>query len=692
MIEQKKTINFALWTVPLALLGVCILTYGLLIPKLGLYWDDWPSIWFNHLQGASIFKDVFASDRPLLGRIFMLTVPVFGNSALGWQLFALVIRWLVAVAVWWSMRKLWPEHDLAVTLMAFLSAVYPGFSQQWIAITYGHILLPYVAFIFSLGLMVWAIRKPVWFWPLMVLSLLTDAFTLFLYEYYFGLELLRPVFLWLVLSEDHEERNWPTLRMCFGRVILYWAPFIGLIIGFIVWRLFIQEFSRAQVTLFSAIRHDFVGTSLQLAKTIIQDILESSLVAWGQVLNFANLVNLDSLVTIFPLIVIIITSLLTCFYLSRLSVTRTNSAAPVESSSRRWAWQVIGVGVFALLIAGWPTWITDLPIRLGFHWDRFTLSMLIGVSLVFVGLLELLSKEQIQKIVIVGLAVGLAAGFHLQNASSYQKDWEIQKSFFWQMAWRMPGIKPGTMLMTSGWAFKYFTDNSLTAPLNWVYDPDNHSRDMAYLMVDIPTRLGNSLPGLESSIPISEKYRATHFTGNTNQALVFYFDGSTCFHVLDPAIDRMIYRYPDPLYQAMPLSRLDLIMTKSNVQASLPPILRPEPVHEWCYYYEKAALSAQVGDWLNIIDMGTQAQEKGYLPYLSVEHAPEYMPFIEGYAHMGYWQKAQNFTGHAANQSAYSLNNALCLLWDRIEKTTDSSVEQQTAIADVRKELGCLQP
>jgi hypothetical protein len=97
-------------------------------------------------------------------------------------------------------------------------------------------------------------------------------------------------------------------------------------------------------------------------------------------------------------------------------------------------------------------------------------------------------------------------------------------------------------------------------------------------------------------------------------------------------------------------------------------------------------------DWPRIVELGTQAYEKGFLPSLQTKHASEYLPFIEGYAHMDYWQKAQNFTGHAASQSAYSLNNALCLLWGRIEKTTDSSAEQQTAIADVRKELGCLQP
>jgi len=643
---QKKVSNFGFWTMPLALLGVCILTYGLLIPKLGIYWDEWPSIWFYHLQGTPIFKDVFASDRPFLGRIFMLTMPLFGDSAIKWQLFALTIRWLLAVALWWSLRKLWPEHELPVAFMAFLSAVYPGFSQQWIAITYGHILIPYVSFVLSLGLMVWALRKPGWFWPLMALSLLTDAFTLFLYEYYYGLELLRPIFLCLVLGEDSTGRrsghDWYALRKRIWHVSLRWPPFIGLIFIFIIWRIFIQEFSRTQVTLFSTLRHDLLGTSLQLAKTILQDMLEASLVAWSQVLPFANLVNFDSLATVLPLIVVIVTSLLTCFFLSRLSAAGKDSGSPAEGSSKRWAWQVIGIGVFALLIAGWPTWITHLPIRLGFPVDRFTLSMLIGVSLVFVGLLELLFKEQIQKMVIVGLAVGLAAGFHFQNASSYQKDWKLQKSFFWQMAWRVPGIEPGTTLMTSGWPFKYFTDNSLTAPLNWIYDPKNHSRDMAYLMVDIPTRLGKSVPALESGMPIEEKYRAASFVGNTSQTLLFYFDGSACFRILDPEIDRWIYRYPGPLYQALTLSRINLVVTQPSIQAQPPlDLLGPEPRHNWCYIYEKAALAAQMEKWQIVVDLGTQAYEKGYLPSLSKNNVYEYLPFIEGYAHTSRWQEAQ---------------------------------------------------
>jgi hypothetical protein len=135
-----------------------------------------------------------------------------------------------------------------------------------------------------------------------------------------------------------------------------------------------------------------------------------------------------------------------------------------------------------------------------------------------------------------------------------------------------------------------------------------------------------------------------------------------------------------------------LIITHPKAPIALPRILHPEPVHDWCYYYEKADLAAQMEDWQGVVDWGTQAQEKGYLPYLSVEHAPEYLPFIEGYAHSGYWQEAQNLTRIAVNRSSFALQNTLCALWERIEKNTDTSVDQQATIVDVRKELSCLQP
>jgi hypothetical protein len=51
-------------------------------------------------------------------------------------------------------------------------------------------------------------------------------------------------------------------------------------------------------------------------------------------------------------------------------------------------WQPLLVGLLALFIAGGPFWLTDLEIGLIFPNDRFTLSFMLGASLVTAALLH----------------------------------------------------------------------------------------------------------------------------------------------------------------------------------------------------------------------------------------------------------------------------------------------------------------
>jgi hypothetical protein len=46
------------------------------------------------------------------------------------------------------------------------------------------------------------------------------------------------------------------------------------------------------------------------------------------------------------------------------------------------------LGGLALLLGGIPFWMTDLPITLQYPWDRFTLPMMFGASILLVGLLN----------------------------------------------------------------------------------------------------------------------------------------------------------------------------------------------------------------------------------------------------------------------------------------------------------------
>ena len=61
-----------------------------------------------------------------------------------------------------------------------------------------------------------------------------------------------------------------------------------------------------------------------------------------------------------------------------------------EESSKIWAWQAIGLGLLGIFLAGWPYWMIDLPMSLGFPNSRVTLSFMTGISFLLAGLLGLL--------------------------------------------------------------------------------------------------------------------------------------------------------------------------------------------------------------------------------------------------------------------------------------------------------------
>ena len=563
--------RFRLWSVPFALAVLVLIGFGLLIPWLGFYWDDWPSVWFNHIQGAAIFKDVFASDRPLLGRLFMLTMPWLGDSILGWQIFGLATRWLTVVAFWGSLRLLWPDRPNEVTWIALLFLIYPGFSQQWIAVTYSHVFLTYAIFFLSFYLMLWAVRRSIWSWYLRILSVLMAGLVMFSHEYFFGLELLRPVFLWIVLAEERKDSHKCNQRQCLQAVALNWLPYLGVVLAFVLWRFLIHEFPRAEMSLLNDLKTNTLLAVFQLGKTVLQDIFTAGLPAWGRVLQSIISIDLHSRIDIFSLVLAALTAVGTWLYLANLSEipgemrrqsNACNTTPPARGDSdllsnlrvlffelrdlkrqkadRGWALQATGIGLFALLVAGWPAWVTALPIRLEFPWDRFTLSMMVGASFLFVGLLGLFFKNQAPKIILVGITVGLAVGFHFQIANTYRKEWDAQKTFFWQLVWRIPGLKPGTTLFTERLPFVYYTDNSLTAPLNWIYAPKNTSLDMQYLMYDNQVR-NEDFDGFKVGVAIRRDYRAASFSGNTNQMLVFYYNPPSCLRILEPRIDSKIH-------------------------------------------------------------------------------------------------------------------------------------------------------
>ncbi len=276
-----------------------------------------------------------------------------------------------------------------------------------------------------------------------------------------------------------------------------------------------------------------------------------------------------------------------------------------QSPDLIWALQATLLGAYALFIAGWPFWATSWQIGLTFPWDRFNLAMNLGACLLLTGLLCLILRRKLFVILAIGVVVGLASASAFHLANQYRQDWDLLKQFFWQMSWRVPALEPGTLVLTYRPPFTYSTDNSLTAPLNWIYAPDTSSQELPFLMYDVATHAPFGWDGHDISQELNQNYRTTKFQGSYGQALSVIFKPPNCVKVLDSVIDRDLPGKPLYITPGAAFSRTDLIQT-GPIQPRTPPVdlFGPEPEHTWCYFFEKAELARQAKDWVMVAALG----------------------------------------------------------------------------------------
>jgi hypothetical protein len=264
---------------------------------------------------------------------------------------------------------------------------------------------------------------------------------------------------------------------------------------------------------------------------------------------------------------------------------------------------------------------------------------MMGSAIFLAGLIDWLFKLRYQKVILLSVLISFVLGSHLLNANSYRRDWSTMNDMFWQLTWRAPQIKPNTIIWTHAVPMTYYSDNSLTGPLNLIYAPDNHSLNIPYYFAFLDVRIGeaHSIPALEPDLPINQGYRNATFTGNTNQSLVIFYSKPYCLRVLNPKYDKDLGILPNELKDAMPFSNLDQIVASPEKPATLSqPLFQKESEHEWCYYFEKADLARQQSLWDQVVKQGDLAFSAGYQPH----DATELLVFIEGYAHTGQWDKS----------------------------------------------------
>ena len=675
--------RFPIKTIPLAFFFLTILTYGLMLPWTGFYWDDWPFAWIAKFLGPAEFIPAFEPFRPFLGPIFLGTTSLLPPNPLLWQAFALLLRFVLGLSIWWVFKGVWPNAKWQILTAVLLFLVFPGYSQHWVA--YTHInqeWIPFLFYILSFGFTVKAFREPDKSRRFTGLALLFLLLGVFPTEYFVTQEPLRFLFLWALVSEE-TTGFWVRIR----RTMKLWWPYLLVWCGNAAWLVYYYRFGAyASYSVSAAGKISPLG----FLAAMVDAIWKAGLYSWGQILVLASR-SLSNPSTLLTLGMILVSFALVAFYLRQLelpesNLTSTSGDVGVHTLSN-WGWQAVIFGLVGIMLGRVPSWAAGLPLTLQSIDDRFMVSMMIGGSLFMAGLLELVFGKNRFKLYVVALVIALGMGQQFYTANDFRRDWTRQQEIFWQMAWRIPGLEPGTAILTHELPLRYETDMGLTAPLNWIYAPNYTGGELPYALLYTRTRLGGaSLPTLEPDQPIAFEYRTVDFKGSTSQTVAIIVPPNACLHVLDSvyAGGDTYERQPHFLRDAISLSDTALIVTNATPPVLPAALFGKEPSHNWCYYFEKAELARQAGDWATVTALGDEARAQGFVP----GDALEWLPFIEGYVINGEYQWARELS-ILAYQDDSRPRKGLCFAWKRIQSNGQGREEIGTLSAEMLEMFEC---
>jgi hypothetical protein len=665
-----NSLQFSKKTVPWAFVLITILAYGLLTPWLGFYWDDWVFVWLLDHRGPVELARSFLPYDPLVSPFFLLSSSILGTHPFPWQIFGLVVRALVGLAALWTFNQIWPKFSRKALWAALLFLVYPGYGQQWVAFTHANQeWISFGFFILSLGLTAKSLRDPRRRWILY--ALLAQFVGLATTEYFLGMEFLRPVMIWFLLEE-------PTIGRRFTKTIIVWILQGYAILWFLAG---IGQYLFHNSKLYGG--HSFSGGFssnglvsfvLSFLQDIIPTLRAAAFEAWTRTFNLITS-QLSSLTDWLTLAIILVSLAGIVFYLRALQIDDREN-----EGHDSWAIQAIVLGLVGIIGGRIPSYMAGLPLALRFDWDRLLISVLFGVSLLTAGLIDYLFKNDRRKEIFIGLIVALAIGMQFQQSNTFRRDWDNQKSFFWQLAWRAPALKAGTALVTDELPLQYEADLQLSAPLNLVYEPD--ASKLSYMLLYTKTRLGGSLlPGLARGLPMEYDYRTVKFDSNTSNMVMIHQPGDGCLQVIDPrySTEDAYPGLPENLAKSIENSNIDQVEQNGDNMAVPSRYFGAEPAHDWCYFFEKAELARQFGDWEEVLMNYESASSAGFTSLKPVED----LVFIEALARLGKTDKAARLTGKVLSQDR-TLCKALRATWQRAADTTpDIQAEAMKQVGDL---------
>ena len=607
------------------------ITYGVRLPQLGYYHDDWYLLWSGQARGAESIIPLFATDRPFMGVIYSYVYRLLGDTIINWHVYALLWRFIGGLAFLWILRLLWPNHKYLTALMTVLFIIYPGFLSIPNANTKQNHLYGFGTALLSIALMLQAMKtdRRGWKTVFYLLSMALTANYLFIYEYMIGFEGTRILLLGYALFQRGIRDLRALVRETFRRV---W-PYLVVTAGFLYWRIFIFESSRRATDasrLADNYLSDFRNMSLRLVLETVKDFLDTSIFAWFvgpyQMISATRYAYLGTAVFTAGLVIALVW--LYGFIYKKLWVLDRTETEPVLRRDFIW------IGSLVILCAIIPVIFSGRHVELFDAYKSYGLHPIPGVVLFTTGIV-LMFQPVFRRWILVGL-IGISVSTQVLNAIDWVNYWEYQRQMWWQLTWRAPDIQDDTLVMTySTNGYNPQQDYEVWGPLNLIYRPQPASAPTIQAEVLNSDTTLNILRTrvLDNHVRDIPLHRDFHHV-----LLISMSPISSCLHVIDGSLP--VYSSGEALLtrQVGEYSNADRIIPTGTSPVPPASIFGTEPARNWCYYYQMASLARQQGDWEEIGRLYKQVNQLN----LNTADKSELVPFFEGFVNLGEYEDARS--------------------------------------------------
>jgi hypothetical protein len=573
-------------------------------------------------EGAEVFREIFSVDRPARALVMIPAYRVFGENPLYYNLSAYIFRVAGAVALLWVLNQLWPKKRAAAMVMALLFLIYPGFLSQTNGLDYQSHIVGLAAALVSIALTLKAAFSPGRINKISfhIMSVFLGWLYLGQMEWYIGFEFFR----WMCVFLFSSRQGGDNLQKI-QRAVRWAYPSLAAPGFFLIWRIFFFQSERGATDVdlqFSQVGLYPLQTFYHWAVQVMQDLFDVMVSAW--VIPISQLAGYIQKWGGFLAILAVGMAIFVLYKLERRDF-------PSDSEQSYFEREALLLGLFTAIGGLIPIAMVNRDVLFPAY-SRYSLVSSVGVAIFIVALILRLNSASLQKGA-VALLLFVSMLTHHANAVKSAQESAVIDAFWWQISWRVPQFEKDTTLVAVYPGVAVEEDYYVWGPASLIYYPEkqNPKNIQPGLFAALLNRdtVGKVL--VRERQVYDKRKNIVTYANFRNILILTQASSNSCVHMIDGNQPEYSNHDWDAVRVIGSFSEIDHVLVDETPHTPPEIVFGPEPAHGWCYYYQKADLARQRGEWDQVLEIGGQAFGRGMEPLDLIE----WMPFLQAYAKAG---------------------------------------------------------